>query len=272
MTLNIRSPWSAITSMFYNYHSMGKNGEIMNLNGVTGDAINILLTQRAMSPVPSLTANASSILALAMFRTACIARFLVALGSSPIVVASKNHIPFRYSNSKPLFFLQSIVTSIYVSLITFANLILTSIFRCHHIQLFVKFVIFFLGDKWKSAFEGSTYNSRPMFRRRPAQFLKKNALSFIVQMQNWFPPRGTLQENGKKTRIPASSELVLPRWELFALTDALSQDKRGEGDEKGVNFRIWERRSSFVSLILTKERREGRAVLRVVISWRPPLR
>lgn len=157
MTLNIRSPWSAITSTFYNYHFMGKNGDIMNLNGVTGDAINILLTQRAMSPVPSLTANASSILALAMFRTACIARFLIALGSSPIVVAPKNHIPFRYSNSKPLFFLQSIVTSIYVTLITFANLILTSIFRCHHIQLFIKFVIFFLRDKRKSAFEGSTY-------------------------------------------------------------------------------------------------------------------
>lgn len=155
----------------------------MNLNGVTGDAINILLTQRAMSPVPSLTANASSILALAMFRTACVARFLIALGSSPIVVAPKNHIPFRYSNSKPLFFLQSIVTLIYVTL-TFANLILTAIFRCHHIQLFIKSLIFFLRDKSKSAFEGSTYNSRPMFRRRPAQFLKKNALSFIVQMQN----------------------------------------------------------------------------------------
>ena len=83
---------------------MGTNGKIMNLNGVTGDAINILLTQRAMSPVPSLTANASSILALAMFRTACVARFLIALGSSPIVVAPKNHTPFRYSNSKLLFF------------------------------------------------------------------------------------------------------------------------------------------------------------------------
>lgn len=271
MTLNIRSPWSAITSTFHNYHFMGTNGKITNLNSITGDAINILLTQRAMSPVPSLTANASSILALAMFRTACIARFLIALGSSPIVVAPKNHILFKYSIFKPLFFLQSIVTLIYVML-TFSNLILTPIFRCHHIQLFIQFLIFFLRDKSKSAFEDLTYNSRLMFRRRPAQFLKKNALSFIVQMQNWFPSRGTLQESGKKTRIPASSELVLPRWELFALTDALSRDKRGEGDEKGVNFRIWERRSSFVSLILTKERREGRAVLRVVISWRPPLR
>lgn len=131
------------------------------------------------------------------------------------------------------FFLQSIVTLIYVTL-TFANLILTAIFRCHHIQLFIKSLIFFLRDKSKSAFEGSTYNSRPMFRRRPAQFLKKNALSFIVQMQNWFPPRGTLQESGKKTRIPASSELVLPWWETFCAygRSFMGQERRGRRERR----------------------------------------
>lgn len=47
----------------------------------------IILTQRAMSSVPSLTAYASSILALAMFRASWIARFLIAFRASPIIVA-----------------------------------------------------------------------------------------------------------------------------------------------------------------------------------------
>lgn len=78
-----------------------------------------------------------------------------------VPVQSSLHLKITYlsdTQTPNLFFsLQSIVTSIYVTLITFANLILTSIFRCHHIQLFIKFVIFFLRDKRKSAFEGSTY-------------------------------------------------------------------------------------------------------------------
>lgn len=57
------------------------------------DIINInLLTQRAMSSVPSLTAHASSILALAMFRASWIARFLITFRAGPIIVAPKTHI------------------------------------------------------------------------------------------------------------------------------------------------------------------------------------
>lgn len=57
------------------------------------DIINInLLTQRAMSSVPSLTAHASSILALAMFRASWIARFLITFCAGPIIVAPKTHI------------------------------------------------------------------------------------------------------------------------------------------------------------------------------------
>lgn len=52
--------------------------------------INILLTQRAMSSVPSLTAHASSILALAVFRASWIARFLITFRASPIIVAPEN--------------------------------------------------------------------------------------------------------------------------------------------------------------------------------------
>lgn len=48
----------------------------------------------------------------------------------------------------------------------------------------------------------------------------------------------------------------------------------GRGGERGASFRIWEKRSSFASLILTKGREGGKGGRSsgVVISWRPPLR
>lgn len=85
----------------------------------------------------------------------------------------------------------------------------------------------------------------------------RDALSFISQMQNWFPPRGILEKGeGERTRVPPSSELVIRGGNFLRLQTLLLGVRRG--GERGASFRIWEKRSSFASLILTKGREGGK--------------
>lgn len=195
-----------------------------------------------MSSVPSLTAHASSILALAMFRASWIARFLITFRASPIIVAPENpyflqplKIQFQFSRNNcniTMKFLQWNQTSNHIEnkavKLRFNLSLKFKDIKIAFPRFFQRLIhVLFPLKKSESSFKRLQHAIQDNIPKVSWTIpIGRDALSFISQMQNWFPPRGILEERRERTRVPPSSELVIRGWELFALADALSPGKR----------------------------------------------
>lgn len=241
-----------------------------------------------MSSVPSLTAHASSILALAVFRASWIARFLITFRASPIIVAPENpyflqplKIQFQFSRNNcniTMKFLQWNQTSNHIE-----NKAVKLRFN---LSLRFKDIKIAFQDSFNvlhtSSFHSRNQNpvSRDCNTRFKIIFRKCRGQSLLGGMRSALSPKckidslrvESLRREGKGhgfRQVPNSSSAggnFLRLQTLFL--------RESGGDERGASFRIWEKRSSFASLILTKGREGGKGgrSSRVVISWRPPLR